>query len=118
MSAVPLSAQGSSSAHTTGGQSTNQNANQVQEPARVYDLYSWSNKSPSTRLVYIQNVDAANQAIAQLNTKVLGFDLEWKPNFVKGRPENPVALVQLASAELILLIHVSYMHSESSGAAS
>lgn len=112
MSTASFISQGSSSTHTTGGQSTNQDVNQPQEPARVYDLYSWSNKSPSTRLVYIQNAEAANQAIAQLNTKVLGFDLEWKPNFVKGRPENPVALVQLASAELILLIHVSYMHSE------
>ncbi|OJT06153.1 hypothetical protein TRAPUB_2973 [Trametes pubescens] len=79
------------------------------EPQRVYDLYSWSNISPNTRLVYCQNADAANEAVAQLNSKVLGFDLEWKPNFIKGRPENPVALVQLASADLVLLIHIFHM---------
>ncbi|KAJ2994348.1 hypothetical protein NUW54_g7565 [Trametes sanguinea] len=82
---------------------------QPQQPTRVYDIYSWKAKSPSTRLVYIQNAAAADQAISQLNSKILGFDLEWKPNFVKGRAENPVALVQLASEHLILLIHVSYM---------
>ncbi|OSD05859.1 ribonuclease H-like protein [Trametes coccinea BRFM310] len=82
---------------------------QPQQPARVYNIYSWKAKSPGTRLVYIQNAAAADQAISQLNSKILGFDLEWKPNFVKGRAENPVALVQLASEHLILLIHVSYM---------
>lgn len=78
----------------------------------MYDIYSWSNISPTTRLVYCQNADAANEAIAQLNSKVLGFDLEWKPNFIKGRPENPVALVQLASADLVLLIHIFHMPSK------
>ncbi|KAI0666299.1 ribonuclease H-like domain-containing protein [Trametes maxima] len=82
---------------------------QSEEPARVYAFYSWSTLSPNTRLVYIQTEQAANAAIPQLNSHVLGFDLEWKPNFVKGRPENPVALVQLASDTLILLIHVHHM---------
>ena len=71
------------------------------EPPRVYDLYSWSAQSPNTRLVYIQNEETANIAVAQLKAKVLGFDLEWRPNFVKGYPENPVALVQLASEDTI-----------------
>ncbi|KAI0639038.1 ribonuclease H-like domain-containing protein [Trametes polyzona] len=78
-------------------------------PERVYDLYSWSTISPATRLVYLQTEKATNEAISQLDSKVLGFDLEWKPNFVKGRPENPVALVQLASADIILLIHIFHM---------
>ncbi|CDO72744.1 hypothetical protein BN946_scf184990.g27 [Trametes cinnabarina] len=91
------------------GESQSNTEIQPRQPTRVYNNYSWSAKSPSTRLVYIQNVDAANQAISQLHSKILGFDTEWKPNFIKGRAENPVALVQLASEHLILLIHVSYM---------
>ena len=82
------------------------------EPPRVYDLYSWSAKSPSTRLVYIQNANTANVAISELKATVLGFDLEWRPNFIKGNPENPVALVQLASEDTILLIHLTYMSGE------
>ncbi|TBU34885.1 ribonuclease H-like protein [Dichomitus squalens] len=83
---------------------------QPEEPPRVYDFYSYATKSPGTRLVYIQNPITADVAISQLNSKVLGFDLEWRPNFIKGNPENPVALVQLASEDTILLIHVSFMH--------
>ncbi len=80
-----------------------------QEPPRVYDIYSYTNKSPGIPCTYIQNVDTANVALSTLNSKILGFDLEWRPNFVKGSPENPVALVQLASDETILLIHLTYM---------
>jgi len=38
---------------------------------------------------------------------VIGFDLEWKPNFTKGHTENPVALIQLASADTIVLLHIA-----------
>ena len=82
---------------------------QLEEPPRVYDLYSYAARSPGIRLVYIQNAATADVAVSQLNSKVLGFDLEWRPNFIKGNPENPVALVQLASEDTILLIHVSFM---------
>ncbi|KAK7468636.1 hypothetical protein VKT23_003141 [Stygiomarasmius scandens] len=39
----------------------------------------------------------------------LGFDIEWRPNFVAGRPQNPVALVQLASDKHTFLVQVSGM---------
>jgi hypothetical protein len=35
--------------------------------------------------------------------------MEWKPTFVKGGKENPVALIQIASADFILLIQISAM---------
>ena len=88
---------------------------QPEEPPRVYDLYSYAARSPGIRLVYIQNAATADVAVSQLNSKVLGFDLEWRPNFIKGNPENPVALVQLASEDTILLIHVSFMQGMSVG---
>ena len=34
---------------------------------------------------------------------VVGLDIEWKPNFVKGQRENRVALIQLATAHLVIL---------------
>lgn len=64
-------------------------------------------------MIYIQSAEAADAAISRLGAKVLGFDLEWKPNFIKGNPENPVALVQIASEDTILLIHVALMPSKS-----
>ncbi len=30
--------------------------------------------------------------------QVLGFDVEWKPNFIKGQEPNKVAIIQLATA--------------------
>ena len=39
----------------------------------------------------------------------LGFDIEYRPNFIKGRPLNKTALVQLASASVVLLVQVSAM---------
>ncbi|KAG8889109.1 hypothetical protein FRB98_005724 [Tulasnella sp. 332] len=39
----------------------------------------------------------------------LGFDMEWKPQMVRGRKENKTALIQLADNNMILLIQVSNM---------
>lgn len=44
-----------------------------------------------------------------LRGSVLGFDLEWRPTFKKGYPRNPVALVQLADENAMVLIQVSAM---------
>ena len=95
--------------NSTSSDDVSNESKQSQEPPRVYDLYSYITKSPGIQCTYIQNADTANVAISQLNSKILGFDLEWRPNFIKGNPENPVALVQLASDETILLIHLTYM---------
>jgi len=60
---------------------------------------------------YIRDYDEANRRIAQLQPGHFGFDLEWRPTYVKGQPENRVALVQLANNQTILLIQVSAMKS-------
>ncbi|KAH9945604.1 ribonuclease H-like domain-containing protein [Amylocystis lapponica] len=78
-------------------------------PPRVYDVYSWKVKSPNARLIYIRDLDIANVEIAKLRPGPFGFDLEWKPNYRKGEVPNPVALVQIGSADVILLIQVSAM---------
>ena len=40
---------------------------------------------------------------------VVGLDIEWKPTFVKGQPENPVALIQLATARIVVLVPVKHL---------
>lgn len=71
--------------------------------------YSWNEASPNARLVYLRDADEANQVLSRLQPGPLGFDLEWKPTYVKGGHENPVALVQLANDDTIHLIQISAM---------
>ncbi|KAI8328448.1 ribonuclease H-like domain-containing protein, partial [Chlamydoabsidia padenii] len=47
--------------------------------------------------------------------KVFGLDMEWKPSFVKGRPQNPVGLIQICGVTRILLIQVAQMKGLSPG---
>ncbi|KAJ3797831.1 ribonuclease H-like domain-containing protein, partial [Lentinula aff. detonsa] len=39
----------------------------------------------------------------------IGFDLEWKPNFRPGTPENPIAVIQIAYQTASYVIHVREM---------
>ncbi|KAJ3764273.1 ribonuclease H-like domain-containing protein, partial [Lentinula raphanica] len=39
----------------------------------------------------------------------IGFDLEWKPNFRPGQPENPIAVVQIAYGTASYVVHVKWM---------
>ncbi|KAI0080064.1 ribonuclease H-like protein [Panus rudis PR-1116 ss-1] len=73
-------------------------------------LYSWRELSPNAQRHYIRDAAQATSAIAQLKGAAYGFDLEWKPNYVKGTPQNPVALVQIADDKDILLLQVSAMN--------
>jgi hypothetical protein len=80
-------------------------------PKPILPLYSWRDITSATKLLYIQNCTEADLEVSKLGGRVLGFDLEWRPTFVKGHPENPVALVQLANEDTILLIQISAMSS-------
>lgn len=40
---------------------------------------------------------------------VIGFDIEWKPNYVKGMPENKVACVQLSDQTSVIVVQISAM---------
>lgn len=73
-------------------------------------LYSWQDQSPApTRIRYITNHLEADLELSRLAIGPLGFDLEWRPNYRKGGSENPVALVQLAGFDTILLLQISAM---------
>jgi len=84
------------------------NTTPLKKPPPVWPIYSWRAKSTNARLVYIRDGQLADQEVVKLRGP-LGFDLEWRPNFVKGRLENPVALIQLSDKDTILLIQVSSM---------
>lgn len=72
--------------------------------------YFWRDQSPApTRIRYITNHLEANFELSRLAIGPLGFDLEWRPNYRKGGSENPVALVQLAGFDTILLLQISAM---------
>ncbi|KAJ6604301.1 ribonuclease H-like domain-containing protein [Mycena vulgaris] len=74
--------------------------------------YSWQNGT--TRRVYITDADEADTELSKafrptLGRNSCGIDIEWKPNFIKGQVENPVALLQLANVDTILLLHLCHM---------
>ncbi|KAG2156486.1 ribonuclease H-like domain-containing protein [Suillus bovinus] len=72
--------------------------------------YFWRDQSPAhTRIRYITNHLEADFELSRLAIGPLGFDLEWRPNYRKGGRENPVALVQLAGFDTILLLQISAM---------
>lgn len=81
---------------------------QNQEPPKP--PYHWKAISPNTRLVYITDPLIADAEIAALDPKSpLGFDLEWKPTTRKKQAQNLVAVVQIANANTILLLHIHMM---------
>jgi hypothetical protein len=80
-------------------------------PNSALPIFSWHEKSPTTNVIYVRNSDQADLEISKLRGNVLGFDMEWKPTFVRGQPENPVALIQLANQDTILLLQLTAMAS-------
>jgi hypothetical protein len=76
--------------------------------------YDWrAFADPGAQLHYIRTEDTANERIARIASRstpfTIGLDFEWRPTFVAGRAENPIALVQVACDDEILLVHVSAM---------
>jgi len=72
--------------------------------------YSYKVCQPERTIRYIQThgealLEAQASSIA-LQGSFLGLDIEWRPNLVKGAPEHPVALIQLASRHEVLLFHI------------
>ena len=87
----------------------------AQEPKRPEPTvpYSWRTFHPPINFEYVTDCDRADELLAVLEPCALGFDVEWKPVFLKGQPENKVALIQLANNEIIYLLQVSAMQSKS-----
>jgi ribonuclease D len=62
----------------------------------------------TAKLLYIRDAIQAEQALATLKGGPLGFDIEWPPNFRRGR-QHRVALIQLATLDTVYLLQVSAM---------
>ncbi|KAH9060831.1 ribonuclease H-like domain-containing protein [Lactarius vividus] len=81
--------------------------------------YDWRAFTANAQLHYIRTEDTANECIARIASRpsplAVGLDLEWRPTFTSGRRENPIALVQLACDDEILLVQVSAMPAFPSG---
>jgi hypothetical protein len=90
-------------------------AGDMDQPAIVANgLYDWRMfAAPGAQLHYIRTEETANERIARIASRttpfVIGLDFEWRPTFVAGRPENPIALVQVSCEDEILLVQVSAM---------
>ncbi|KAI6157026.1 ribonuclease H-like domain-containing protein [Pisolithus tinctorius] len=80
----------------------------IPKDQKTYPLYSWNSSSPSRTPLYITDHNVANKFLSVLPHGTIGFDLEWKPGS-KDHPHNPVALVQLATADCVLLLHICRM---------
>ena len=96
------------------GALTQQDEKPAQEPKRPEPTipYSWRTFYPPIRFEYITDCDRADEVLTVLEPCALGFDVEWKPAFKKGQPENKVALIQLANNEVIYLLQVGAMQSK------
>jgi len=72
--------------------------------------YSYTVRQPERTIRYIRTYKEAQQqarlCASALQGPFLGFDLEWRPNFVKGAPPSQVALIQLASKHEVLLFQI------------
>lgn len=86
----------------------------AQEPKRPEPTtpYSWRTFFPPINFEYITDWERADEVLGTLEPCAFGFDVEWKPGFLKGQPENKVALIQLANNEVIYLLQVSAMQSK------
>jgi hypothetical protein len=47
-----------------------------------------------------EQVDAAIAKLVETSKYGIGFDMEWQPVFEKGKPKNPIALIQLSTGSL------------------
>ncbi|KAG8691059.1 hypothetical protein FRC09_011743, partial [Ceratobasidium sp. 395] len=80
------------------------------ERPEPYPIFNWRNGVvPGTELTYLRRTIDVDEALKQARGP-FGFDLEWKPTFVKGYPESPIAVLQLANEDQICLIQLSAMH--------
>lgn len=81
--------------------------------------YNWRTFTANAQLHYIRAEDTANECIARIASRqspvTIGLDFEWRPTFTPGKRENPIALVQVACDDEILLVQVSAMRAFPSG---
>jgi len=72
--------------------------------------YSYTVRQPERTIRYIKTHEEARKqarlSASALQGPFLGFDIEWRPVFVKNAPPSRVALIQLASKHEVLLFQI------------
>ncbi|CAE6416998.1 unnamed protein product [Rhizoctonia solani] len=85
------------------------NSSSTGSPSQTLPTFLWRDHAvPGTEVKYLRTVKEVDVALESAEGP-FGFDLEWRPSFVKGMPEAPIALLQLARPDQILLIQLSGM---------
>ena len=62
-------------------------------------------------IIYARDVDEVEDAVRRLDlagAAFVGFDIEWRPNFVRGQ-DNDTAVVQIATDTACLVAHVAHI---------
>lgn len=81
-----------------------------QPPLKSTIPYHWHSLHPTAEIFYLRDTHSVDTHVSRLLSRdAVGLDIEWRPTFQKGAPENPVALIQLANEDAVLLIQVSEM---------
>ncbi|QRV86345.1 3'-5' exonuclease [Ceratobasidium sp. AG-Ba] len=76
----------------------------------THSVFDWKSAvMPGTEPKYLRRSVDVDEAL-ELAAGPFGFDIEWKPTFVKGQAQSPIAVLQLAKEDQILLIQLSAMH--------
>ncbi|TPX70940.1 hypothetical protein SpCBS45565_g01521 [Spizellomyces sp. 'palustris'] len=60
-------------------------------------------------VVYARSMRAINEAVNKCRGDVIGFDMEWKPTFLRGKAQRPTALIQLCNERYIGLLHICHV---------
>ncbi|KAF8311245.1 hypothetical protein DL93DRAFT_1489809 [Clavulina sp. PMI_390] len=103
----------SSPSASSNGAAKPQQQKKPKPPRPDLPSFSWNTREsedePLRTLHYITSLPDAEYFLSQVTGDVVGFDVEWKPNFVKGQAENRIALAQVADRSAIYLVHISLM---------
>ncbi|CAE7139145.1 unnamed protein product [Rhizoctonia solani] len=87
------------------------NSSSANSSASALPPFLWEEHvAPGAKVKYLRTEEEVNVALKSAKGP-FGFDIEWKPSFVKGMPESPIALMQLAGPNQILLIQLTAMRS-------
>lgn len=70
-----------------------------------FPVITWD--GPVRFLRTFEQMKKAVKEILKSGERHLGFDTETRPNFVKGRPPNKTALIQLGTHNTVYLFHIS-----------
>lgn len=62
-------------------------------------------------VVWVDEIDGLHTATCQIEeSKLVGLDCEWKPNYIKGNKPNKVSIMQIASETKVYILDLIKLH--------